>query len=337
MSQNSWAVKSLLNAAFAQAKKKFVPYLLINLLMLAAILVVIVIAGVLGGILVSASLAAKAVGAAIFFGTIIGIATIVAFIYVNALFSLSLVQTIMQEKSPGIFATIKSVKPYTWGYVWLIILLGLFLFGLIWLDVLTIFIIGIIWGIWNTFTVFAYLEYRKKGLHSLWISQQKIHGKFWSVFWRMFVAILIFVVIAIVFAALRIGFVQGFGHLSILSGIFAFIFSILNFLLNIFLSAFVLAYAYAMYKELPKVESAKTPQVWVRLSIAGWVIFVASIVVGTIFAGTFLRNQYQKAMEQQNTKRIHSYQTIITPTSAMQKTTMTIIPSMSPKPHSKNF
>lgn len=259
--QNSdpMSLENLFKAAFNRTKDRFLSYFLAFLFNMLIGGVAIVAALLVGAILVVPFAMSKNFMMAGIWGGIVGVAFIIAMIYISSWMTLLFTQIMIQEEKKGVIETFKSLKPRVGGFIIFSLLSGLFMIGLLPLGLISLFIIPILWGVWNSFSAFVYLEENKKGLENLWVSRAIFNTSFWGNFFK-----LVLVSLALMIISMGLSFSSRDNSLG----------GLLYFLISIVSVPFMISYKYEMYKNAKEqVKGAVTkPKIWIVLSIIGYIL-----------------------------------------------------------------
>src|SRR3989344_3731584 len=175
--------------------------------------------------------------------------------------------------------TVNGRRPYVKSYIWFVFLLMFFLIGLLPFTVLSLFIVGILWSLWSSFSIFVFLEKKKKGLENLWISRDMVNQKFWPIAGLVFVVVVVVVLISALFATVKNGLVN-----PIIS--------------QLIVTPFVTSFYYEMYKTLKVPQNAKKPVVWIWLSVIGFVAVVVAVVLSFQVISTVIPELMKKSSPQ---------------------------------------
>jgi hypothetical protein len=216
---------------------------------------------------------AKNIMMASIWGGIVGIAFIVAMVYLSSWMTLLFTQVIIQEEKRGVVETFKSLQPRVPGFIWFSLLSGLFFVGLLPFGFLSLFIVLILWGLWNSFGAFVYLEENKKGLDNLWVSKAIFNTNFWGNFFK-----LILVSLAIMVLSMGLTFSSrnnGVGGL-------------LYFIVSLVSVPFMISYKYELYKSAKiNVKGAVSkPKIWIALSVIGYILLIVGGYAAISFASS---------------------------------------------------
>lgn len=276
-------LETLFKDSFERFKSRFLSWFLAAVVSFGAALVVIatvVLLGLLHAAIFAATQSAAMVGISVF---ITGIATIIGMVYVFSWITLVIIDVVITDHPAGLKNTFVRTRPYVWGFVWFAIISSLLIAGIVFLGILGFFIgaliLSILWGIWNSFSVFVYLENRYRGLANLWASYHTVNKQFWGVFGRLF---LLYLAIYFVFILLSMGAV----------GENAGLFNAIIQILNILVSPFIIAYTYEIYRHLRTEEPNTKPVTgWIVTSVIGWIVGIALIIlVPVMFIGAIINS-----------------------------------------------
>lgn len=286
--ENNWSIEHLINLAFKRTKERFVSYFLGYVLSFAMMIGVMLLLLVGIGITVFVGTVFKSAVVTGFLGLGLLLLFILFVVYLGTWLQLAIVDVLISEKKPNLTLAIKNVKPYVWSYIHLSVLGGLFILGLFPLGMLTLGIILILWGIWNSFTIFIFLHNQPKGLSSLWLSRQIVNQRFWGIVGRtLLVSGAIFV-----FQFMLIMYGQGN------SGLVGFI----SFLISLFSGPFIISFNYEMFKNLSVPSTVQKPTGWIVISTIGLIIMFLALVF-TIYSSMMYLPQ---ALENMNLKSLQN-------------------------------
>ncbi|OGK19069.1 hypothetical protein A3G67_01260 [Candidatus Roizmanbacteria bacterium RIFCSPLOWO2_12_FULL_40_12] len=210
---------------------------------------------------------------------VMGILSISLLAYLSSWTQLATTDSLIQSKKLPPFETFKRVRPYVKSYIWFVFLLMFFLIGLLPFTVLSLFIVGILWSLWSSFSIFVFLEKKKKGLENLWISRDMVNQKFWPIAGLVFVVVVVVVLISALFATVKNGLVN-----PIIS--------------QLIVTPFVTSFYYEMYKTLKVPQNAKKPVVWIWLSVIGFVAVVVAVVLSFQVISTVIPELMKKSSPQ---------------------------------------
>lgn len=256
-----WQIEGLISRAFNRAKDRLVSYflaLVLSFLISVSIVVVFLLVGGFFLFLVSLTRQPLLIGSFVF---LLLTLFLVSLYYLSALSALLTTQVIIQDRSGGVMESLKNVWPSIWSYVWLLFLISLFMTGLLPLGLLSLGIILVLWSFWSSFNVFIFLEKRKGGLYSLWLSKTLIDQRFWGVAGRLLLLNAAVIFVALILGASKNSFLE-----------------IASFVWGLFAAPFLLSFGYEIYRLLPQPEEVKRPTGWVVLSLTGLVLMVVSSV-----------------------------------------------------------
>lgn len=253
-------IENLFSKAFSRFKERFLSYLIVNALSWG-LGIILVLAGLLmAGVVALVWFVAKAVIVAAVLGTIAAVVFIVGLIYISAWIQLATVDVLISSKKLPPFDVYKKVKPLIGGYIYFMVVLGLFMLGLLPFTLVSLFIIGILWSLWSIFSVFVYLEKRKKGLENLWASREMVNQKFWPILGVILLVIVLMTLVSIVLVSAKTGFA-----ISLVS--------------QLVLTPFIMSLYYELYLTLKTPAKVSKAPVWMALSVIGYVITVLVLVV----------------------------------------------------------
>ena len=160
-------IETLFSKAFARFKERFLSYLIVSALSWGLGLILVVAGLLIAGTVALVWFSTKAVVVSVVFGAVGTVALRGGLIYISAWTQLAAVDVLIASKKLPPFDIFKKVKPLVGGYIYFMIILGLFMIGLLPFTLASLFIIGILRTLWSIFSVFVYLEKRKKGLENL--------------------------------------------------------------------------------------------------------------------------------------------------------------------------
>lgn len=290
-SDSSWELESLINRALKRTKERFVTYLLMTVATIGVFLGVVLIC-VLAGLLVGVVAAVTKMAAlGLLLGLAIGLVGGAVAFYFFYWFQLASLYVITAQPKETFSQSLQTVKPWVGGFFWLMVVNVLFMLGLFPFFGLTLFILAIVWSIWSMFTVFVYLEFRKKGLANVWMSKTLVSQKFWGIFGRIaLIEVLIFLM------SWLLSFVGKAASISPLT-------SVLSFLLSLFTGPFVASFLYEMYLNTRRDVEVKPQTGWVVLSLIGFVLTVILLVLmgaSLVKALPLIQQQLQNKMMPSN-------------------------------------
>lgn len=265
----SFEIERLLRSAFTRTKNRFVSYILTMVLFwlisIASFAVFIILALIIALILSMIKITAVTI-------VVAGIGILAAYIlcvYISAWGHLAMVQVLIENITA--MEALKKVKPLIWGYFIYTFFLGLFILGLAPFGILSLGIIFVLWGVWNMFGVFVYLDYKKVGLQNLWHSRALVNSQFWGVVLRLGIVYVAFYMIIFLFA--MTGKDNGLAKTVIV-------------LLSFFSAPFITSYLYEMYITLKTDVKVAASKVWVGLSILGGILMILGVIALTNVAIT---------------------------------------------------
>lgn len=264
VTSDPWRIEGLISWAFNRTKDRFVSYflaLILSFLISLALVVAFLVVGGLTLFLVSLTRQPLLIGS---FAFLLLLLFLLAMYYLSSLCTLLTTQVIIQDQKVGVMESLKGVWPAIWGYVWLLFLISLFLMGLLPFGFLTLGVVLILWSFWSSFSVFIFLEKRKGGLYSLWLSKSLIDQRFWGVAGRLLLLNASVIFISLILAASKNSFLE-----------------IVSFAWGLLAAPFILSFSYEIYRLLPSPEVVKRPTGWVISSIVGWLLLFL-LVVGLI-------------------------------------------------------
>ena len=250
--------------------------------------------GILGFIALTIILAIIAgLGLVIFITTkqyILGVITGVIF-FLLALFFYSYLTTwvgltqqyiIMNPTSLKTVDSYKKTKKLVFSYIIFNIVNSIFLLGILYTNVLFL-IPFILWGVWGSFSIYAFLEGHRGGLAPLWYSRSKVIKHFFKV---LLYTLVIYVALFLL-ARLNFQINQKTNYVNILL---------------LLTSPFIASYFYELYLSLPEPKEVIPSKFWLIVSLVGWVLY---ILIGFSGTTTFLQkfpknipNQYRKELKQ---------------------------------------
>jgi len=263
---NAWGLESLLKKAFERTKDRFLSYLVVLLISIGIGLAFFIAILLLIGLFALLYFLTKAIPVLIILGLVAFLALIILSYYVGAWIQLATAQVIISPEKLTAGEAMKKVRPLIWKFIILEVLMSLFFIGLVPLGVLSLFIILILWGFWSTFTVFVFLEQQKEGLANVWISRSMINQRFWGVAGRESV---VWIAVWILSFA-----VSSASYKSSLAGL-------LSLLISLFTGPFIISYSYEIYKNLTPPKETTKPNIWIILSILGWILGFIGIILGS--------------------------------------------------------
>ncbi len=253
-------VEKLFKRAWDRFKDRFLNFLIVTVLGWA--LGIAIVLGVLisVGVVFLVWVLLKAQIAVAIAGVIMGIASVALLVYLSSWAQLAIIEALIQTKRVTPFETFKKVKPFVKDYVVFILLLMLFFIGLFPFTLLSLFIVGLLWSLWSSFSVFIFLEKRKKGLENLWISRDMVNQKFWPIAGLAFVVFIVIILVSTLFISAKNGFLS-------------------SAVTQLFITPLVTCFYYEMYKSLKVPQQGKKPRVWIGLSVVGFALLVVVMVV----------------------------------------------------------
>lgn len=154
-------------------------------------------------------------------------------------------------------------KPHVWNFLWFQGVMGVFIFGLLPIHIVSFFTVFIAWQIWALFSYIIFLEDKHPGLHTLWRSYHTVNQRFWDVTGRLIVLFLIYAVVILTFNI----FSTENSAVSVLQAVLVYI-----------TTPFTISYIYEIYTGLPKQKYARPVHGWVYASIGGWIAMGALIL-----------------------------------------------------------
>lgn len=213
-------------------------------------------------------------------GSIIGVIFLVLVIFAYILLAtwvqLAQFYTVMNPSSLKTIDSFKKTKNLIFSYVSFVFLNALFFLGIFYTNVL-LFIPFILWTIWGSFVLYAFLEGHRGKLTPLWYSRAKITGRFLKVLSYILVIYVTYGLISVFFIQLDnkvyINFINVLGFLA---------------------GPFIASYFYELYLSLPEPTEVKPSFIWIALSIIGWVLFIAVAFAGIKILPNTLPKNWQK-------------------------------------------
>lgn len=250
-------MEKIIIAAFNRFKKRWLKYFLLYLLgILASIVLTILL--ILAGALVFGIY--YLLGQNMVVATILGagliLAAIFVFIYIGILFNLAQNLALVGEENQNMNSALHIAKPLVLPFLIFNALSSLFMLGLLYTGVL-LFIPLLLWAIWGSFSLFAFLDNHRGGLKPLWYSRAKINQNFG----RVFLYMAIFTMASLLIMVL----------LSQLASQYQFI----NALTFLFFTPFGICFSYELYRSLKEPEQIQAPKIWIGLSIVGYLLIAA--------------------------------------------------------------
>ena len=250
-------MEKIINLALNRFKKHWLSYFLIYLLSIlaAAALVVLIIlaAGLTFGLY---WLLGQNTIVAVVLATLFIITSLTAFSYLGSLFNLAKTLVLVEKDHQEINAVLKTAKPLAWPFLVFNVLFNLFIFGLLYTGVF-LFIPLILWMVWSSFRVFAFLDNHRGGLKPLWYSRAKVSQNFWKVFLYSLVLFVALMVIMVCLGQLN----QEYQFVNTLA-VFLF-------------TPFAISFSYELYHSLPEPTELKPAKIWIGLSVVGYLIMAA--------------------------------------------------------------
>lgn len=282
------SVESLIATAWKRTRERFLSFFLAYLITIVLFFGV----GLFGVIaLLLAGVLSSFIGSSVpLLGSILQAGATITFfagiLYVTSWSSLATITTIINPQKIGVIEAFKKVKSIAPRFMWVQLIMGIFLIGLIPVSIALLFIPLLLWYVWLAFVPFVYLEQQKSGLMNIWISRAMISQNFWGVFGRLvllFAAVMFF---TFIFASSR-------------SGTLIVLWQIINILL---VGPFVLSFSYELYSQLDKKTMAPPPRFWIGASIVGFVIIIlgAEFMVNRLsqVAPQIMNQQIQRQLDQ---------------------------------------
>ncbi|MCL5004020.1 MAG: hypothetical protein M1352_01985 [Patescibacteria group bacterium] len=256
-----WQMESLFRAALARTKERFVSYffaailslglyLALALAALLSLIIIVIVSAVFKFWLITVLLLL----------VIVGILASVCF-YVSAWANLSLTKVLIDPSKVKALDSYRQTRPLIWGFVWFLFLCSLFTVGLAPFGLFSLGIIFLLWGFWNSFSVFVYLEKGKRGLSVLWTGRALINRRFWPVAGRITLIYLAVYLVFLVVSLSRAGFLE------------SLVYAALTFLVQ----PFLISFTYELYKNCETGVESKAPAFWLILSIVGWILLSVGI------------------------------------------------------------
>lgn len=280
------AIKNLIKTSFEQTKKKFWQYFWANLILGVILLAITAVGFIISIILISSASSTKQpaiiVPVVIFTFVIFSI----PIMYLTSLMKLTSAVIIISKEKIKLRETVDKLKPFVWRYAFTDLFIYLFLLGLLPFGVVSLFIIPFLWGMWNSFVIFIFLEKGKMGLINLWESKAVFHKRSWFIIKRIIITELIFIAVTLVFQITQRIFLIPFNHNKPAIYIFGVIFFVIYFFINSIRPVFTTYYNFTIYKNLEKTTQVRSEKIWKIISGIGYVVIILFI----IFAVPFLYN-----------------------------------------------
>lgn len=252
-------MEKIIIAAFNRFKKRWLRYFLLYLLgILASIVLTILL--ILAGALVFGIY--YLLGQNMVVATILGagliLAVMFAFIYLGSLFNLAQNLSLVGDENQNMNSALKNARPLALPFLIFNALSSLFMLGLLYTGVL-LFIPLLLWALWGSFSLFAFLDNHRGGLKPLWYSRAIVNQNFS----RVFLYLAIFTMTQLLIMVL----------LSQLDSQYQF----LNALTFLFFTPFSICFSYELYRSLPEPEQIQAPKIWIGLSIIGYLLIAALV------------------------------------------------------------
>ncbi len=265
-------LETLFKDAFERFKSRFLSWFLVTAGSFGLGILVFIGIGLLVALHFGIYFATQSVEITTTSAVLTGIAGLVGLIFVFSWMTLAIYEVIITDHPAGVITIFQRVRPYVWGFIWYAIISGLFVGGIVLLGmigfVIGALILNILWGVWNAFSVFIYLEHRYKGLANLWASYHTVNQQFWGVFGRI---LLLFVVFY--FLLFTLAFAAAGANEAALNGLIQIV--------NILATPFIIAYIFEIYRHLRHDEPNTKPVTgWIVASVAGWVLPFAVLILG---------------------------------------------------------
>lgn len=320
--ENMWDIDGLFKRTLQRIKRNIGTYILVQLLLWVIWVFAFFVLG-FGGLLVSLF-----VGILFKINLIVGVISMSLLVlavstgvfYLIGLSSLVTVDVLRNDDVSGIgpWAIIQRNLPKTIGFLWFMILSSLFFVGLVPVSVLSLFLVTILWNIWNTFSIFVYLDEGRRGLSNLWVGRKMINMHFWKITLFLTVVIIIFFALNLPFSFMRVLISEmmrsaASGNTSMLmqslatSLMSSFVFGLIGWILGVFENMFFVSFTYEMYKNSEKPTTVSTPKLWVILSILGWIIFILGALFSAPMITSAMRNMSRSQPTVQNMKVSNDY------------------------------
>lgn len=284
-------MEKIITLAWTRFKKNWLKYFLIYLLgILASVALTIAVLLSIGLGFGIYYLLGQNIIVAVILGTSLLLAAIFAFIYLGNFFALAQNLALVGNSNQDMNSTLKSAKPLTWPFLIFNTLSGLFMLGLLYTNVL-LFIPLILWAIWGSFSLFAFLDNQRGGLKPLWYSRSKIQGHFWQVL--LYLSIL---------------FVASFIFIMLFSQFDSKYQVVVNMLSFLFFTPFGICFTYELYRSLPEPTEVKPAKLWLGLSVFGYVILAALIFFSSRSFSQLLKEsplRYRRDIMKQEIPGIH--------------------------------
>lgn len=292
-SNDGWELETLIQKALKRTWERMLSFVIVYvigfLVAIGLILAIILVGAFLVG-LIAALKVPMLVSIFSLIGVLLVVGLVIFIVYLSAWYQLTATYIVVADQKPTMAVAFKATKPLIWGSVWLGMISGIFMLGLLPISLITLFVIWIVWNVWGSFNIFVYLEFKKKGLGNLWLSKALVGQKFWGILFRY---IVIFGAYGLFIGAL--GYVGKGVDNSGVAGLLALI----RTLLMVFFSVFSISFLYEMYKNTKKDIEVKTPKIWLGISILGLIV-MALVIFGSFAAiaskSGEIMNQIQKQL-----------------------------------------
>lgn|GEM_PF-1018665 len=263
-----WQIETLIRRSFERTKDRFISYFLAVVLSVVIVLAVVLGAVFVAGLLIAISAGLSLSNLGLLSALLIVLMSLLgylALLYVSSLANLLVNGVVIFEPKVGVTEALSKVRPLVWSFAWLGFLMSLFLGGLFVWGVLSLFVVYILWSIWGAFTTFVFLDKKKGGLASLWISKAMVSQRFWGIVGR-----LLLLNVAVFFVS------------TILASSRNSVLELSSVLVSLITQPFLISFSYEMYRNTPETQDVKSPGIWVGLSVVGYVLFFGvALVIGS--------------------------------------------------------
>ncbi|NTU46978.1 hypothetical protein HGA88_05115 [Candidatus Roizmanbacteria bacterium] len=275
----TWNTVHLINRSFSRVFSRLIPLILLNIIGLI-LGVILFIANVFIGQSLTPNNVATMEPTAVILFILLGLVSLASFIALATWLGLAYVRILTSQVKMGPIHALKSTLPLIASYFLTTVQVSLFTIGLA-----PAFGINFVWGVWNSFTLFAFLEQGAKGLNALWISKEMVSQKFWGILWRTSV-----VCVAPIFILIFLDSILSDNFLKILMRVgILFVFMIVI--------PFTISFNYEMYRLIGVPQQIVKPKDWILASKIGWIIggilivVILTLIVSGIFLGLGLYNR----------------------------------------------
>lgn len=254
-------MEKIIVAAANRFKKRWLRYFLLYLLGILASIALTILLACSGALIFGIYyLLGQNIIVAVILGIGLILAALFAFIYIGTLFNLAQNLALVGENNQEMSLALKTAQPLALPFLVFNALSSLFMLGLLYTGVL-LFIPLLLWAIWSSFSLFAFLDNHRGGLKPLWYSRSKVQGHLGKVFLYqsiLFIAILLITVLVAQFDSQ---------------------YQFVNTLVYLFFTPFNICFSYELYRSLPEPTETKTPKVWLALSVLGYVLLILILVL----------------------------------------------------------